>query len=369
MSRYQINLLSPSGTYIKDLSAFQMLQWSRAENKIGVAELWLPAQLVDPSFLQLDQILEIERNGGILNETSYFLRYADFYETNEGAKMVHLIGYDANYLLDSRIIAYASGSSEGNKSDKADDMMKEIVDENLVNPTDSDRDVPNLTIAGDLGDGPTVDMAIARDNVLEACQDISELSTDRGTYMAFDTVRVSRNSYQFRTYTGQRGQDHSQGGSAGLRLVGPQYGNLQEARIILFDRKEERNLAYSGGQGEGAARDVSELEDTTRTNASPYNRREVWVDARNTETTAAREDRGYQALEKYKPVQTLTGKLVDTKGLRFMVDYGFGDLVTATAFGYTVDCHIDKMSAVVIGPQSTSGQPSESLTTYLRGEL
>jgi hypothetical protein len=128
-------------------------------------------------------------------------------------------------------------------------------------------------------------------------------------------------------------------------------------------------LAYSGGQGEGAARDVSELEDTTRTNASPYNRREVWVDARNTETTAAREDRGYQALEKYKPVQTLTGKLVDTKGLRFMVDYGFGDLVTATAFGYTVDCHIDKMSAVVIGPQSTSGQPSESLTTYLRGEL
>jgi len=346
-----------------------MLQWSRAENKVGVAELWLPAKMVSPSFLQVDQIIEIERNGGVLNETSYFLRFVEYYEQADGTELIHLLGYDANYLLDSRIIAYASESSEGNKSDYADDMMKEVVDENLVNPTDADRDVPNITVAGDLSLGPSVDMAIARDNVLRACQDISELATDRGTYLVFDTVMVSRNSYQFRTYTGQRGQDHSQGGSAGLRLVGPQYGNLQNAKIILFDRRDERNLAYAGGEGEAADRVVSELEDTTRTSASPYNRREVWVDARNTTSQAEREDRGYQALEKYRPVRTLTGNLVDTRGFRFGIHYGFGDLVTATAFGYTVDCHIDKISAVVRPLQVMSGGKVEMLSIGLRGEL
>ena len=369
MAQYVVNLLTQTGSVIKDLSAFQMLQWARAVNKVGVAELWIPAKFIpSPSFLAVDQILEIERNGGILNETAYFLRFAEFYEQSDGAKMVHLIGYDANYLLNSRIIAYYAGSSQSSKSDYSDDMMKEIVDENLVNPTDSDRDVPNLTIAADLSLGPEIDMAMARDNVFTACQDIAELATDRGTYLCFDVVRTARNTFQFRTYTGQRGQDHSQS-SGDARLIGPQYGNLQNASILLFDRREERNLAYSGGQGEGDAREVSELEDTTRTGASPYNRREVWVDARNTDTQAEREDRGYQALEKYKPIQKLAGKLVDTAGLRFGIHYGFGDKVTATAFGYTADCHLSAMSAIVKGPVSTGGQPAESLTTYLEGKL
>jgi hypothetical protein len=348
-----------------------MLQWARAENKVGVAELWLPAKLIDPSFLQVDQILEIERNGGILNETSYFLRFAEYYEQQDGAEIAHLLGYDANYLLSSRIIAYAAGSSQGNKSGNVDDLMKEYVDENLVNPTDSDRDVPNFTVAGDLSLGPSVDVAMARDNVLDALSDLVELSTDRGTYLSFDVVRVARNSFQFRTYTGQRGLDHSQGGSAGLRLVGPQYGNLKNAKIVLFDRREERNVAYAGGQGEGTAREVEEVEDTTRSSASQYNRREVWVDARNIDLgdTAALQDRGNLALEKYRSIQTLTGDIVDTKGFRFGVHYGFGDLVTATAFGYTVDCHIDKISAVV-KPAAVSGAGQvETITTSLRGDL
>lgn len=371
MPQYQVRLLSPSGTYIKDLSAFSMLQWTRAENKVGVAELWIPAQKINPSFLQVDQQIEIERDGGILNETSYFLRFAEYYEQTDGAKIAHLLGYDANYLLASRIIAYYAGSTQSTKTDYSDDMMKEIVDENLVNPTDADRDVPNFTIASDLSAGPSIDMAMARDNVLSACQDICELATDRGTYSCFDVVRAARNTFQFRTYTGQRGLDHTSGGSAGLRLIGPQYGNLQNAKIVLFDRKEERNVAYAGGQLKGVDREVEEVENTTRSSASPYNRREVWVDARNVVEgdTATLQDKGYQALEKYKPTQTLTGNLVDTKGFRFGIHYGFGDLVTATAFGYTVDCHINAMSAVVAPLGALSNGQFETLTTYLRGEL
>ena len=372
MARYNVNLLSSSGALIKNLSAFTMLQWARAVNKVGVAELWLPAKLIpSPSFLAVDQVLEIERNGGILNETAYFLRFVEYYQQQDGAEIVHLLGYDLNYLLDSKIIAYSAGSSQGDKSDYADDMMKEYVDENLVNPTDTDRTTPNLTVAGDLGLGPSIDMAMARDNVLRALQDISETANENGTYLAFDVVRLARNSYQFRTYTGQRGLDHTSSGSAGLRLIGPQYGNLKNAHTVLFNRSEERNVAYAGGQGEGSAREVEEVENTTRSQASQYNRREIWIDARNVDAgnTAALQDKGYQALEKNKPVNTLTGDLVDTRGFRYGIHYGFGDLVPATAFGYTTNCHIDKMSAVV-KPAIISGLgQSETITAKLEGIL
>jgi len=370
MAKYAVTLLTPSGTPIKDLSGFNMLQWVRSENKVGVAELWYSAAKLNPGFLAVDQIIEIERNGGILNETSYFLRFAEYYMDAQRREFVHLLAYDANYLLTSRIIAYASLSSQASKSDYADDMCKEVVNENLISATDTDRNLSNLTIAPDLSLGASIDKAMAYDNVLSALRDFAQTSTDRGTYLAFDVVRASRANWQFRTYAGQRGQDHTHGGDAGLRLIGPQYGNLQNAKIILFDRKAEANVAYAGGRGEASDRELYEAEDTTRSKASPYNRREIFVDARNTEAgnTAQLEDKAYSGLEENKPKSYMTGSLVDTDGFRYGIDYGFGDKVTATAKGYTTDCHISAMSAVVTADAGT-GRKEEELMVSLRGEL
>lgn len=371
MAKYAVTLLTPSGTPIKDLSGFNMLQWVRSENKVGVAELWYPAAKLNPGFLAVDQIIEIERNGGILNETSYFLRFAEYYMDAQRREFVHLLAYDANFLLTSRIVAYASLSSQASKSDYADDMCKEVVDENLVSATDTDRNLSNLTIAPDLSLGASINKAMAYDNVLSALRDFAQTSTDRGTYLAFDVVRTSRANFEFRTYTGQRGQDHTQGGDAGLRLIGPQYGNLQNAKVVLFDRKAEANVAYAGGRGEASDRELYEAEDTTRSKASPYNRREIFIDARNVEVgnTAQLEDKAYTGLEANKPVQTLTGNLTDTKGFRYNIHYGFGDLVSATAFGYTFDCHLDKISAIVRPLDALNNGQIEILTTMLSGEL
>ena len=371
MPKYTVTLLTPSGTPIADLSGFNMLTWARAENTDGVAELWIPEEkIASPSFLAVDQIIEIERDGGILNETAYFLRYAELFDDIDGRGFYHLKAYDANYLLTSRIVAYASLSSQASKSDYADDMCKEVVDENLVSATDTDRNLSNLTIAPDLSLGASIDKAMAYDNVLSALRDFAQTSTDRGTYLAFDVVRTSRANFEFRTYTGQRGQDHTQGGDAGLRLIGPQYGNLQNAKVVLFDRKAEANVAYAGGHGEASSRETYEAEDTVRSKASPYNRREIFVDARNTETgnTAQLEDKAYSGLEENKPKSYMTGNLVDTDGFRYGIDYGFGDKVTATAKGYTMDCHLSAMSAIVSANQEM-GSRVETLTTALRGEL
>ena len=45
-------------------------------------------------------------------------------------------------LLMRRVIAYKSGTSQSDKTDFADDMIKEYVDENLLNATDTDRNLP-----------------------------------------------------------------------------------------------------------------------------------------------------------------------------------------------------------------------------------
>jgi len=72
---------------------------------------------------------------------------------------------------------------------------------------------------------------------------------------------------------------------------------------------------------------------------------------------------GDEVLNDYKPKQILTGRLLDTPGMQFGVHYQFGDVVTAQAFGYNVDCHI---SSVRVKVDQDNG---EQIDVRLRGEL
>jgi hypothetical protein len=361
---YQIEVLGTSGTAIKTLTEFHELKWARRENTIGVLELKMPAKNIDPTFFAVDQQFEVFRNGGILNETSYFLRYFELYEDGNRNRFARFICYDANYLLDSRIVANYAGSSEAEKTLEADDMMKAIVDEQLVSHATTARNLSNLTVAADTTSASSISKAFSRQNVYKLLQDIADTARNAGEYLCFDVVRTSRNEFQFRTYFGQRGNDHTFG-SGDPRYIGPSYGNLSEPSVIMFDRRNERNYAYAGGQGEGADRVIETSENTTRTGASPYNRREVWVDSRHSDDTDIIQGRADEAVEKGRPIRMLTGKLTETAGMRFGIDYGFGDLVTAEAFGFSVDCHLDYIQGIY----RASGSPIEVINTNLRGEL
>ena len=81
------------------------------------------------------------------------------------------------------------------------------------------------------------------------------------------------------------------------------------------------------------------------------------------DTTAALQADGDEVLNDHKPKQILTGRLLDTPGMQFGVHYQFGDIVTAQAFGYNVDCHI---SSVRVKVDQDNG---EQIDVRLRGEL
>lgn len=59
------------------------------------------------------------------------------------------------------------------------------------------------------------------------------MANENGVYLAFDVVRTAPAAFQFRTYAGQRGTNHSRT-SGDPRLVGKQYGNLAEVSFGTF---------------------------------------------------------------------------------------------------------------------------------------
>jgi len=220
-----------------------------------------------------------------------------------------------------------------------------------------------LAVAPDLGAaGANITKAFAYRNVLGTLQDICEVAQEKNNvWLGFDVVRTAAGEFEFRTYTGQRGQDHGRA-SGDPRLVGKQYGNLSQASFGTY-HANERNAILVGGQGEEADRVTVTRTNATRISSSKWNRREYFKDSRDNETTAALEAEGDAALEEFRPRQILTGTLHDTPGMQYGIHYQFGDILSVEAFGYHVDCRVKSVRVKV------DQDGGEQIDIKLEGEL
>lgn len=363
--RYEAVWYTHEGVRKGVIQAFNSLEYVKTQNAIGSLVIVMPRGLMQYDEFQVGDIFEVWREkGGVLelqNETAYFLQDWEFYTDSAGAEYIQLKANDANWLLDTAIVWAYAGSAAASKTDYPDDMMKAIVEEQL-GATSAIASRTKLTCAPDLSaGGDEITKALAYRNVLDVVTDIAEQAKEAGVNLYFDVVRTAPGTFEFRTYTGQRGQDHGRL-SGDPRLVGKQYGNLSEATFGTY-HADERNDILVGGQGEDESRLLVERYNTARMFASKWNRREYFKDSRDEETTAALNSDGDAALEEFAPKQVLTGTLNDTPGMQYNIHYQFGDILSAEAFGYFVDCHVRSVRVKV------DQDNGEQIDVRLRGEL
>jgi hypothetical protein len=288
----------------------------------------------------VDYMVEFWRSaaqGAMQLESVFFVREIIYEEDVKGNDLIILAGPDGNDLLTRRIVAYAAGSSLSDKTDNADDMMKEIVTENLGSDASIDRTLTNLnfTVAGDVSDAPSVTKGFAWRNVLQVLQDITYMSAENGTDLYFDVVPIvissSEIGFEFRTYTDQPGQDRTYDSNNPV-VFSKEWGNLSDP-ILMYDYTREANYIYGGGQGEGDDRTISEQSDDARVGSSVWNRREKFADARNETTSNGVANKAEEVLNENKPFKRFTGQLLDTPQARYGVDWFFGDKVEVSYRG------------------------------------
>jgi len=344
--RYQIDRYTPDSVRLSTIEAVHKLQYTKTRNAIGALQFEMPMRLYNPSDWQVGQVLELwrEKNGtlALQNESFYILQDWDLYNES-GQHMVRLYALDGNVLLSQRIVASEAGSARAEFEGKADDIMKKIVRNEMGANADTTRQIPGLTVQSDVGQSIQTTKGCAWQSVLKTCQELANSATEKGTHTSFDVVRTGVNQFKFRTYVGQRGVDHTRT-SGDVRLVGENYGNLENA-ILSTIHSEEVNYVYAGGQGEGEARVIKEVSDPARiSNGFPFNRKEYFRDSRHQEEEQGVEDDAYAALNEGKPKTIVTGKIIDTPGMQYGIDYGFGDRLSVEAFGQSIDCHVEQVA-------------------------
>lgn len=372
MADYQVVLYDPFGVQLAILDSFVSLDYARVVNSVGALTLVLPGTfdkfLFSGTDVRVDNRIGVYRSigGGQFKldmDTIWLIQYGEKTLTERGEELTKIQAVDIMELLKRRIVAYASGTANADKtSTSAGNMMKAIVRENLGSlATDTSRSWASyLTVQADLADGATISKAFARRNVLTVLQEIATASEIVGTYIAFDIFASGPRAFQFRTFAGQRGIDHRFTSGQNPVLIGPEYGNLADV-IRAHDHASEATYIYSGGKGEGSARAVGSASDTNRIALSPFGRIERFSDTRMTADSTTLNNEASAVLRQFEPRSTFSGRLIDTPATTYGLHYGLGDFVTAQFEGEIIDCRVQSIRVTVRGGR-------ESINTQLRND-
>jgi hypothetical protein len=360
---YELWLADDQGNRKLLVDDFLSLNATKVDGDKGVITVELKGNF-DDSLLNKDWQWHLWRapSGGTLSLFDAYLIRKVTYQTVGSEETILVKGYDGKDIIDRRIVAYAAGTDEANKTDAADDMMKEIVEENLGATAAGDRDMSALfSIQADVSAGPTLTKRFAWRNQLDVLQDLQEASRAEGTEVFFDVVPIpsaTTLSWDFRTATGQPGADLTSG--ANQVVFDQERGNMRDPSYSP-DWTDERNYVYGLGQGEGDDREQQDVEDTTSTAESFWSRAEAYADARLEEEANGVREEARALLEKRRAQIFFSATPVDTRGTRFGRDWNWGDKVIARYRGLEFEAII---RAVMISVREGTGETINARLEY-----
>lgn len=338
---YEVWLDDDRGRRLALLDGLSSLEVVKTVNAAGYFQIVIGG--LAEGMLARDRMIEVWRKPQGGNLELYFAGFLRRWRLN-GFGWATISGPGVTELLGRRIVAYAAGSSQADKTDQADDMMKAVVRENFTaSATDGDRSLAGVgfSVAGDTGGGPSIRKGFAWKNCLDVLQDIAETAALAGTDVFFEVRPTFPGDgtigLLFDTAINQPGVDRTVGaGGADVALFGLEYGNLDEIELD-YDASDEVTVGYGGGQGEGDNRTTAEVEDTSRSGLSVWQRREAFGDARNEQASAGVTAKSQEIVQAGRPKLRFKGRLLSTDQTRYGLDWNFGDRVSAQYRGMNFD--------------------------------
>lgn len=308
-------------------------------------------------FLTRDWILEAYRTDearGIKDKVyEGFNRTTVDQVNSHGAVLITMYGVGFTHLLTRRIVLPPEGEENSTKSGVAESIIKEFIDEQMVNPVNPARVMTGLSIEADAGAGDVAEYSARYTNlntVVTRCAEQGRL--DFGI-VGGDTTATFE--FQARPLWGEdRRFGFTPAGTA--PVVFDLFLNNMEIPIFSKSGGDEKNLVYVGGPGQGVEREILEMSLTDDVAVSPWNRQEAFVDARNQEGVDGMTTTGQAYLNDNRYLEKFTFNMRQTDGTRWLRDWGLGYLVTSRYFNEQFNKKIIEVGVIISAGETGSSQ-------------
>lgn len=309
-------LIYDSGlNYIAQIDDYEYFRWTRKYRLPNDFEIRINRYKNGAEFLQLGNYL-VFKKGSIYRVGRIEFKEISLDQDGKASESWKIMGYSMSGILNDRICMHEVSTGDGYDTitGASETVMKHYVDVNVVNPVDTDREVPNYVIATDQLRGPTIFGSARFQAVSEILYDLS-LTSGLGYITSFD---VDSKSFVFDVV---EGKDRTFGNGVNpVVIFSPEFDNIKSLtfRDSLMGLK---NFAIVGGQGEASARTVQEVG-----SAIGIDRKEVFVDARD--LSSGLDQRGQERLSEYNEEIIMEFEHTQVGPFTYLTDFDLGDIVT-----------------------------------------
>ena len=330
-----------------EISDYDSLEIERNYYSVSKMVLRVPKTMENADLLRKGNLL------ALTNNPTYPYIIEHFGSIKEGRKeIIEVYAYSLNYLLSFRTVP-----TQTVLRGHVEDVVKELIRINAINPSDPNRVIPLLSLEDNLFSGINTIISKTGSNLLEHSFDILkefEFSLD----LIVDYQAGSTNVSNIKVMT-WRGNDRSINQSTLPRVMFSQdFDNILSQNYYNSDL-DLKTVAYVAGEGEGVNRAIQQVN-----NASGLFRREQYVDARDLQRTYFDENGDQQTLVEDDYLSSLTNRglenlsnrltvesfeaTVDDVQYRLGTDYGLGDLVTFqdSELGVTLNVRVTSIKTI-----------------------
>lgn len=310
--------------------------------------------------LPKDTMLYIDRVDPSLNTKTTV--YTGFHQTtseqtqSNGNIFFSLYGAGFTKLLDRRIVLPPTGEENSIKSGYAESIAKDFVVESAINPTDTDRIIPGLSVARDQRRGGDAEYSARYTLLQSVVKAIAE-----GAYLHYG-IEAGDTPGTFIFDCRQIWGTDRRAGTDNPTIFDLELNNMV-LPILSTNRRHEKNVVYVGGGGQGVDRLIIKREKKTAVEASPWALSEGFEDSRKANTTEELEVVAQRYLEERGERVEFDFEIYQTQGTRWLRDYFLGDLVTARYYGRQFDKEITEVAVTVTA--GSSAQSVEKVTVAL----
>lgn len=380
---YQVVINDALGNPLLMAPAFQSLDYTLSENEIGPLELVLPGDFDLGANWKKDGLIEVWRSvsGGqpyLEGNKLWLLRDWQWKRAARQVPFWTLSAFECNSIISidgnisRRDVDYAEFTIGFTHfvAVPCDDIMRAVMRQNFGTlATDTTRDISTyLSIGADLSAAPIANKDFARQPVLKVLQDLARTSYEKGTYLVFDIACVTPPSsgsgsflFQFNTFTGQLGIDHTFPNGNPPLILSPELNNLDNV-VYAYEAQSEITRGIATGQAYGISQAVARADDTARQGESPFGLIESTRNAAGAANATALTDEALAELRAGIPRETLTGSIVNNSGLLYGLDWRWGDYVTAQVGSKSFNAHINRVHVRV-------DRDNETIDGSLRGNV
>ena len=332
---YTVQLYNSAGTPLANVTGFLSVDVSRVLNSFDLAQLIITSESIFFSSFTYGSYIEVYRQDptlGIPANREFAGVVVDIVTEIAPITTRRIIAAGFEWLLQNRIVGYYANVANRSTftAQPAETILKTLFNFNIGSSATTANGrflsgvLTGATTAATTGAGNSITISVAGENLLSAMQKIQELAGGD-----FAMIYTAPATYTFTWYTGQRGTDRT--ASVQFSVDKGSIGRLR----ITESRIKDGTTAVVAGSGTESARQM-----VTRPAVLPtgIDSREIWVDARNGQTsTAALQAVGDAELNAFTRGRvTYDAEIVQIPSCLYGVHYFIGDLVTVYTGSTTV---------------------------------